>query len=72
MTSMGSFSQPQTLTFLDEDNFSQIGADTQGTDYHYDDFTLPDRSQSQFEGHSQASRAAASSSVGSSVGLHFR
>lgn len=36
----------QSLTFLEtEEDF--IGADTQGTDYDYTDFTLPSQTQSQ-------------------------
>lgn len=36
----------QTLTFLDEEN-DLIGADTQGTDFDFRDFTLPSQSQTQ-------------------------
>lgn len=35
----------QTLTFLETEDL--IGADTQGTDYDFTDFTLPSQTQSQ-------------------------
>lgn len=42
---MASFSNnSQTLTFLDED---LIGGDTQGADFDFRDFTLPNQSQTQ-------------------------
>jgi regulator of nonsense transcripts 1 len=36
----------QSLTFLETEE-DLIGADTQGTDYDYTDFTLPSQTQSQ-------------------------
>lgn len=42
----------QTLTFLDTEENDLIGADTQGTDYDFRDFTIPSQSQtlaSQFD-----------------------
>lgn len=36
----------QSLTFLEPEE-DLIGADTQGTDYDYTDFTLPSQTQSQ-------------------------
>ena len=36
----------QTLTFLDDEH-DLIGADTQGTDFDFRDFTLPSQSQTQ-------------------------
>ncbi|XP_020791813.1 regulator of nonsense transcripts 1-like isoform X1 [Boleophthalmus pectinirostris] len=41
----------QTLTFLDTEEAELIGADTQGSEYDFTDFTLP--SQSQGPGHTQ-------------------
>lgn len=35
----------QTLTFLDTEENDLIGADTQGTDYDFRDFTIPSQSQ---------------------------
>jgi len=43
----------QTLTFLDPDGADFIGADTQGDEYDYTDFTLPSQTQSQPQGPSQ-------------------
>lgn len=37
----------QTLTFLDTEDHDLIGADTQGTDFDFRDFTLPSQSQTQ-------------------------
>ena len=38
----------QTLTFLDpEEEADLLGADTQGSEYEYTDFTLPSQTQSQ-------------------------
>lgn len=37
----------QTLTFLDTEENDLIGADTQGTDFDFRDFTLPSQSQTQ-------------------------
>lgn len=37
----------QTLTFLDPEPGDFIGADTQGDDYDFTDFTLPSQTQSQ-------------------------
>ena len=37
----------QTLTFFDTEEPDLIGADTQGSDYEYNDFTLPSQSQTQ-------------------------
>lgn len=37
----------QTLTFLDTEENDLIGADTQGTDFDFRDFTLPSQSQNQ-------------------------
>ena len=35
----------QTLTFLDTEENDLIGADTQGTDFDFRDFTIPSQSQ---------------------------
>lgn len=37
----------QTLTFLDTEENDLIGADTQGTDFEFRDFTMPSQSQTQ-------------------------
>lgn len=37
----------QTLTFLDTEEHDLIGADTQGTDFDFRDYTLPSQSQTQ-------------------------
>lgn len=42
----------QTLTFLDTEETELIGADTQGSEYDFTDFTLP--SQTQTQGHTQS------------------
>ncbi|KAG1666725.1 Regulator of nonsense transcripts 1 [Nymphon striatum] len=45
----------QTLTFLDTEEGEFIGADTQGSQYDFTDFTLPSQTQaSQFDGQSHA------------------
>lgn len=35
----------QTLTFLDTEENDLLGADTQGTDFDFRDFTLPSQTQ---------------------------
>ena len=42
----------QTLTFLDTEETELLGADTQGSEYEFTDFTLP--SQTQTQGHTQS------------------
>lgn len=42
----------QTLTFLDTEETELLGADTQGSEYDFTDFTLP--SQTQTQGHTQS------------------
>lgn len=42
----------QTLTFLDTEETEFLGADTQGSEYDFTDFTLP--SQTQTQGHTQS------------------
>lgn len=42
----------QTLTFLDTEEAELLGADTQGSEYEFTDFTLP--SQTQTQGHTQS------------------
>lgn len=37
----------QTLTFLDTEETDLLGADTQGSDFDFTDFTLPSQTQSQ-------------------------
>lgn len=48
----------QTLTFLDTEEADLIGADTQGSEFDFTDFTLPSPSQTQA---SQLDRDAAQS-----------
>lgn len=37
----------QTLTFLESEDADLIGADTQGSEYDFTDFTLPSQTQTQ-------------------------
>ena len=37
----------QTLTFLDTEDTDLLGADTQGSEFDFTDFTLPSQTQSQ-------------------------
>ena len=37
----------QTLTFLETEETDLLGADTQGSEYEFTDFTLPSQTQSQ-------------------------
>lgn len=37
----------QTLTFLDTEDGDLIGADTQGSEFDFTDFTIPSQSQTQ-------------------------
>ena len=37
----------QTLTFLDTEEAELLGADTQGSEYDFTDFTLPSQTQTQ-------------------------
>lgn len=41
----------QTLTFLDTEEADLIGADTQGSEFEFTDFTLPSQSQTQASQH---------------------
>lgn len=41
----------QTLTFLDPEESDLIGADTQGSEFEFTDFTLPSQSQTQASQH---------------------
>lgn len=41
----------QTLTFLDTEEGDLIGADTQGSEFEFTDFTLPSQSQTQASQH---------------------
>uniref|UniRef100_A0A3P8WNB7 ATP-dependent helicase RENT1 n=1 Tax=Cynoglossus semilaevis TaxID=244447 RepID=A0A3P8WNB7_CYNSE len=43
----------QTLTFLDTEEAELLGADTQGSEYDFTDFTLPSQTQTQGQTHSQ-------------------
>ena len=52
------YSQPQTLTFVDDVGLD-YGGDTQGiADYIYDDFTLPSQTQASQSQASQQAQAA--------------
>ncbi|PWA30830.1 hypothetical protein CCH79_00017371, partial [Gambusia affinis] len=46
----GPSSQP--LTFLDSEESELLGADTQGSEYDFTDFTLPSQTQTQGQSHS--------------------
>lgn len=68
-------SSSQTLTFLDTEEHELIGgADTQGTDFDFRDFTIP--SQSQTQSHTQASQldhlTSGSSQVSLKIEFQFR
>lgn len=39
----------QTLTFLDTEEAELLGADTQGSEYDFTDFTLPSQTQGQIQ-----------------------
>lgn len=43
----------QTLTFLDIEETELLGADTQGSEYDFTDFTLPSQTQTQGQTQSQ-------------------
>lgn len=43
----------QTLTFLDTEETELLGADTQGSEYDFTDFTLPSQTQTQGQTQSQ-------------------
>lgn len=43
----------QTLTFLDTEESELLGADTQGSEYDFTDFTLPSQTQTQGQTQSQ-------------------
>lgn len=43
----------QTLTFLDTEEAELLGADTQGSEYEFTDFTLPSQTQTQGQTQSQ-------------------
>ncbi|MEQ2201301.1 Regulator of nonsense transcripts 1 [Xenoophorus captivus] len=43
----------QTLTFLDTEESVLLGADTQGSEYDFTDFTLPSQTQTQGQTQSQ-------------------
>lgn len=44
----------QTLTFLDTEEAELLGADTQGSEYDFTDFTLPSQTQTQTQGQTQS------------------
>ncbi|KAK0151478.1 Regulator of nonsense transcripts 1 [Merluccius polli] len=50
----GPSSSSQALTFLDAEDAELLGADTQGSQYEFTDFTLPSQSQTQTRGPTQS------------------
>lgn len=58
----------QTLTFLDTEDADLIGADTQGSEFDFTDFTLPSQSQTQASqldvGHSQSTQNQLNGDIG--------
>ena len=53
----------QTLTFLDTEETDLIGADTQGSEFDFTDFTLPSPSQTQASQHETAQQSQPSQNV---------
>ena len=53
----------QTLTFLDTEEADLIGADTQGSEFDFTDFTLPSPSQTQASQHDAAQSSQQSQPV---------
>lgn len=53
----------QTLTFLDTEETDLIGADTQGSEFDFTDFTLPSPSQTQASQHDAATQGQQSQPV---------
>lgn len=58
----------QTLTFLETEEADLLGADTQGSEYEFTDFTLPSQTQSQTQQSHQDVNASQSQSE---VGYNF-
>lgn len=58
----------QSLTFLEDDAGDLIGADTQGDDYDFTDFTLPSQTQSQTQATSQVDQGQSQLTPGISNG----
>ena len=52
----------QTLTFLDTEEAELLGADTQGSEYEFTDFTLPSQTQTQGQTQSQLDNQVCNSS----------
>lgn len=59
----------QTLTFLDTEETELLGADTQGSEYDFTDFTLPSQTQGQTQSQldSQVSDAVRRTSLSTRV-----
>ena len=57
----------QTLTFLDTEETELLGADTQGSEYDFTDFTLPSQTQTQGQTQSQLDNQVRVAVRGSSV-----
>lgn len=53
----------QTLTFLDTEEAELLGADTQGSEYDFTDFTLPSQTQTQGQTQSQLDNQVCSFSL---------
>lgn len=54
----------QTLTFLDTEETDLIGADTQGSEFDFTDFTLPSPSQTQASQHDATQTQSSQPQVG--------
>ncbi|KAI3375080.1 hypothetical protein L3Q82_021598 [Scortum barcoo] len=60
----------QTLTFLDTEEAELLGADTQGSEYDFTDFTLPSQTQTQGQVDGQV-RALVRRRLGVEISLCF-
>lgn len=61
----------QTLTFLDTEENDLIGADTQGTDFDFRDFTLPSQTQaSQHDPHHASNAGCGANPSTTKVRVH--
>jgi len=61
----------QTLTFLDTEEADLIGADTQGSEFDFTDFTLPSPSQTQASQH-DATQTQSSQPIQVTENLRYR
>lgn len=60
----------QTLTFLDTEEAELLGADTQGSEYDFTDFTLPSQTQTQGQTQSQLDNQVQVLTGGSSASIY--